>query len=217
MNWGWDPSCLGKLKSCRDNGAACAPGLGFGGALQTNPASRWLRAGGGSPKSSGSAADPAPARLGGLSKTRGSLPAHRCPCFPGEGGGFRAGFATPAELLGARGGDNNALPPKSHPPDPLKLGGQSCTSQRSSHSMLLPPPSQTSPVGFASSICSAPQKSLFPANSEPQTLLGAAPAPFPDIWVSLSLSHHLKTFFSRQKQLGEGGGGSVGYYFWAWA
>lgn len=139
MNWGWDPSCLGKLKSCRDNGAACAPGLGFGGALQTNPASRWLRAGGGSPKSSGSAADPAPARLGGLSMTRGSLPAHRCPCFPGEGGGFRAGFATPAELLGARGGDNNALPPKSHPPDPLKLGGQSCTSQRSSLSMLLPP------------------------------------------------------------------------------
>lgn len=50
MTGGGIPPAFGKLESSRDNGAGCASGLGFGGVLQTNPASKRLLAGGRDPQ-----------------------------------------------------------------------------------------------------------------------------------------------------------------------
>lgn len=112
------------------------------------------------------------------------------------------------------------------PPNPTPLG-QAPSRPPKTHPKGAPSQSfcrpKMSPVGFgsqpsASGICGATSPPKTPQNTLslltpgpkscclPQTeSWELPPAPCPDIWVSLSLSHHLKTFFSRQKQLGAGG------------
>lgn len=113
------------------------------------------------------------------------------------------------------------------PPNPTPLG-QAPSRPPKTHPKGAPSQSfcrpKMSPVGFgsqpsASGICGAtsppktPQNTLSLLTPGPKSCClpqtegwELPPAPCPDIWVSLSLSHHLKTFFSRQKQLGAGGG-----------